>query len=183
MDNLKRNLISNDIDEEALRSCGDLFCAHGIQLMCAESMTAGFLSSLWAMESQSGHYFLGSLICYSDTVKTKLLDVPAQKIKKFCAESAVITLRLLDGLLNNASFANLYISVTGLAYQSKNRRQKRPIGTVYYAFAFGKERRIYKKQFAGSSAQIFIATCNALLLDLHAWMTELLRTERKISRF
>ncbi|MFD2965953.1 CinA family protein [Sphingobacterium bambusae] len=179
MSNLKQNLVSQQIDEQALRNCADLFCVHGIRLMCAESMTAGFLSSLWAMESQSSRYFLGSLICYSDTVKTKLLQVPSIKIWKFCAESAVVTLRLLDGLRKYASFANLYVSVTGLAYKSSNGRQKRPIGTVYYAFAYRDELKIFKRQFAGSSAQIFIATCNALLSDLHNWLLAVLRLEKE----
>lgn len=160
-----------EIDSETLAACGKFFHTHNLKLLCAESMTAGYLSALWSLEFHSGNYFLGSLICYNDRCKTQLLSVPEQKIEKYCAESAVITLRMLDGLSKKpVPEANVFISVTGLAFKTNNAKQKREIGTVYYAFQYEKEKKIYKKRFVGEPAEIFVHTCNSLLADLNNWL-------------
>lgn len=160
-----------EIDNEMLAACGKFLHTHGLKLLCGESMTAGFLSTLWSLEFHSGDYFLGSLVCYSDRCKVQLLSVPEQKIEKYCAESAVITLRMLDGLSKKSiPGANVFISVTGLAFKTNNAKQKREIGTVYYAFQYEKEKKIYKKRFSGEPADILIHTCNSLLADLNVWL-------------
>lgn len=162
------------IDEEALAACGEFFQTHGLKLFCAESMTAGYLSSLWSLEFHSGDYFLGSLVCYDDQCKTQMLSVPKSKIEKYCAESAVVTLRMLDGLTRiSIPDADVFISVTGLAFKTNNSKQKREIGTVYYAFQYKMEKRVYKKKFSGDSSAILIQTCNSLLRDLEVWLLSL----------
>ncbi|RZF62393.1 CinA family protein [Sphingobacterium corticibacterium] len=159
------------IDDEALAACGEFLQAHGLKLLCAESMTAGYLSSLWSLEFHSGDYFLGSLVCYDDQCKTQLLAVPKNKIEKYCAESAVITLRMLDGLTRTSiTNADVFISITGLAFKTNNPKQKREIGTVYYAFRYQREKRIYKKKFSGDPSAILIQTCNSLFRDLITWL-------------
>lgn len=168
------------IDEEALAACGEFLQNHGLKLLCAESMTAGYLSSLWSLEFHSGNYFLGSLVCYDDSCKTQLLSVPKRKIEKYCAESAVVTLRMLDGLKKEAiPDADVFVSVTGLAFKTNNPKQKREIGTVYYAFQYKKVKRIYKKLFSGDPSAILIKTCNSIFRDLIAWLPVVTIEENK----
>ena len=62
------------IDEPAMHRCGEYLAERGLKLMCAESMTAGFLSSTWALEVCSGNYYLGSIVCYDDSIKKNLLS-------------------------------------------------------------------------------------------------------------
>ncbi len=162
------------IDEQLLRVCGNLLQQHRLRLLCAESMTAGYLSSLWGMEINSGNYFLGSIVCYHTAVKTGVLGVPAAKINKYCAESAVVTLRMLDGLRKLVVDAEVYVSITGLAFKTENAKQLRSIGTVYYAFHYAAQTTIFKRHFTGDAATIFIATCNALLHDLYHWLLQAL---------
>src|SRR5690606_1596414 len=160
-----------EIDESALAACGEFLQTHGLKLLCAESMTAGYLSALWSLDFHSGDYFLGSLVCYDDQCKTQLLSVPNRKIEKYCAESAVVTLRMLDGLTRTSiSNADVFVSITGLAFKTDNPRQKREVGTVYYAFQYLKEKRIYKKQFSGDASTILIQTCNSIFSDLMIWL-------------
>src|SRR5690606_3388787 len=159
------------IDEQALHACGKLLTAYKWKLACVESMTAGFLSSVYAMEVHSGDYFLGSIVCYEDTVKKSLLAVPAAKLEKYCAESAVATLRILDGLRTQFPQAQVYVSVTGLAYETENPKQKRPIGTVYYAFGLEDNTVIYRRKYNGNAAEIIVKTCNGILSDLSKWLT------------
>lgn len=167
------------IDEQALHSCGKLLTASKRKLACVESMTAGFLSSVYAMEVRSGDYFLGSIVCYDDTVKESLLGVPAAKLKKHCAESAVATLRILDGLRAQFPEAHVYVSVTGLAYETENPKQRRPIGTVYYAFGLEEDTVIYKRKYSGNAAEIIIKTCNGILNDLSKWLTVKVKEKAK----
>ncbi len=169
-----------EIDEKALAACGEFFQNRGLKLLCAESMTAGYLSTLWSLEYHSGDYFLGSLVCYDDQCKTQLLAIPKTKIEKYCAESAVVTLRMLDGLTRGAiPDADVFISVTGLAFKTNNPKQKREIGTVYYAFQYKKEKRIYKKQFSGDPSAILIQTCNSIFTDLITWLSVVAKASKK----
>lgn len=159
------------IDEEALAACGRFLQRHGIKLLCAESMTAGYLGTLWSLEHHSGDYFLGSMVCYDDHCKTKLLSVPKSKIERHCAESAVVTLCMLDGLATSSMpAADVYISVTGLAFKTNNPKQKRKIGTVYYAFRYKTEKRICKRYFTGEPSAILMQTCNGIFTDLRDWL-------------
>ncbi|WP_164122909.1 MULTISPECIES: CinA family protein [Sphingobacterium] len=87
-----------------------------------------------------------------------------------CAESAVATLRILDGLRARFPQAQVYVSVTGLAYETENPKQKRPIGTVYYAFRLEDSTVIYKRKFKGNAAEIIVKTCNGILSDLSKWL-------------
>lgn len=168
-----------DIDEQVLEHCGKILTASKWKLACAESMTAGFLSSTYAMEVHSGDYFLGSIVCYEDTVKESLLGVPTAKLKKYCAESAVATLRILDGLRAQFGEADVYVSVTGLAYKTENPKQRRSIGTVYYAFGLEEHTVIYKRKYTGNAAEIIIKTCNGILNDLSKWLMVKVKEKEK----
>lgn len=168
------------IAEEALAACGEFFQSHGLKLLCAESMTAGYLSALWSLEFHSGDYYLGSLVCYDNHCKTKLLGVSEQTIEKYCAESAVVTLCMLDGLSRqDIPEATVLVATTGLAFKTKNPKQKREVGTVYYAFQYKQEKRIYKKQFSGDAGMVLIQTCNSIFHDLLTWLPEVVRAAKK----
>lgn len=168
------------IAEEALAACGKFFKEHGLKLLCAESMTAGYLSTLWSLEFHSGDYYLGSLVCYDNHCKTKLLGVPEHTIEKYCAESAVVTLCMLDGLSRQyIPEATVLLATTGLAFKTKNPTQKRNVGTVYYAFQYKQEKRIYKKQFSGNASAVLIQTCNSIFHDLLTWLPEVAHADEE----
>ncbi|ERJ57284.1 CinA family protein [Sphingobacterium paucimobilis] len=171
--------MEKQINEQILRHCGKLLVSNDLKLSCVESMSSGFLSAVIAMEVNSGDYYLGSVVCYDNIVKEKLLGVSTSKINKYCAESAVVTLRILDGLSKLMPQKSVYVSVTGLAYETDNPKQRRPIGTVYYAFALGDEKVIFKKKFSGTAAEIILATCNSLLSDLRQWLGALAEVRTK----
>lgn len=158
------------IDEQALFRLGSLLSYNKWKLVCAESMTAGFLSSTFALEVSSGDYYLGSFICYNDVIKEKLLQVAPSLIETFTAESQEVTLAMLQGLQTLIPAADIYITVTGLAFESPNPKQYRPIGRVYYAFMYKGTQHIFEKQFKGNAGQILIATCNSIFSDLYSWL-------------
>jgi len=167
-----------EIDERALFRLGSLLSNNKLKLVSAESMTAGFLSSIFALEVNSGDYFLGSIVCYDDFMKERLLQVSSSLIKTYTAESPEVTLAMLQGLQIAISHADIYITITGLAFESMNIKQFRPIGRVYYGFAYKGGQHIFEKQFKGNAGQIIIATCNSIFYDLYAWL-QTMKTIRK----
>jgi nicotinamide-nucleotide amidase len=158
------------IDERALFRVGSFLAQHKLKLVCAESMTAGFLSSTFALEVSSGDYYLGSLVCYDDLMKEMLLHVSPSLIETYTSESAEVTLAMLQGLENLVPQADIYISITGLAFDSPNPKQSRPVGRVYYAFAYQGNHHVVEKEFKGNAGQIIIATCNSIFCDLYDWL-------------
>lgn len=155
------------IDKRTLFRVGDLLTKRNLKLACAESMTAGFLSSTFALEVNSGHYYLGSIACYDDQLKQNLLDVSPTLLAEHTAESKEVTLAMLQGLQTLIPQADISITITGLAFESPNPDQWRPVGRVYYAFHYKDKQYVFEKQFKGNAGQIIIATCNSIFSDLH----------------
>lgn len=158
------------INEPALHRCGEYLAERGLKLICAESMTAGFLSSTWALEVCSGDYYLGSIVCYDDEIKKNLLQVSPQLLAQHTAESAETTLALLEGLQKLVTSADVYLAITGLAFESTNPNQNRPVGKVYYAFSYNGQKKVFDKQFEGNAGSILIQTCNSIFEDLYTWI-------------
>lgn len=160
------------IDEPALHRCGEYLAGRGLKLMCAESMTAGFLSSTWGLEVCSGKYYLGSIVCYDDSLKKNLLNVPQNILDTHTAESIETTVALVEGLENLVPGADVYVAVTGLAFDSPNPNQNRPVGTVYYIFSYKGKRKVFEKHFDGNAGAILIQTCNSIYADLYTWIQQ-----------
>lgn len=96
---------------------------------CAESCTGGMLSSHLTSVSGASKWFTGSLICYSNDVKTGILGVSPLIIKKFGAvskESSVAMARNCIDLFGT----DLSVSITGIAGPSGGTPEK-PVGTVH----------------------------------------------------
>jgi nicotinamide-nucleotide amidase len=158
------------IDERALFRLGSLLSHNNWKLACAESMTAGFLSSTFALEVSSGDYYLGSVVCYDDAMKQRVLQIVPSLIEVYTAESQEVTLAMLQGLQALVPQADVYLTITGLAFDSPNPKQYRPVGCVYYAFGYKGIQHVVEKQFKGNAGQIIIATCNSIVTDLYTWL-------------
>ena len=164
---------SRKIDERILFQCGDFLSQNNLKLICAESMTAGFLSSTWALEVSSGNYHLGSIVCYDNEIKENLLNVSPHLIEEHTAESAEVTLAMLLGLIKLVPHADVHVAITGLAFESPNPKQTRPVGRVYYAFSYNGMQTVIERQFKGNAGQIIIATCNNIFTDLYEWLKKI----------
>jgi nicotinamide-nucleotide amidase len=160
----------NIIDERSLFRLGSWLSENKLKLICAESMTSGFLSSTFGLEVCSGDYYLGSVVCYDNVMKERLLQVSHSLIETYTAESQEVTLAMLQGLQNLVPHSDVYICITGLAFESPNPKQNRPIGRVYYAFSYKGNQYNVEKQFKGNAGQIIIATCNCIFSDLYTWL-------------
>jgi len=127
----------------------------------AESMTCGLAAHRLGTTSGASGFLKGSIVCYDESVKVKLLHVDAQLIEKYSAESQQVTdalARNLESLITS----NVYGAVTGLASPGGSEKESKPVGTVFFSVYFNKKIHRLEKRFRGSPLQVKINACNAL---------------------
>lgn len=95
----------------------------------AESCTGGLISKRIVDISGASSVFLGSIICYSNQSKIKLLGVPAQIIEQYGAVSEQTAVCLAKGVRERLG-SDFGVSVTGIAGPSGGTPDK-PVGLVY----------------------------------------------------
>src|SRR6476661_1866843 len=87
-----------DADYSLAERAGELLIEAGLTLAVAESCTGGMLGSLLTAVPGSSTYFHGGVISYADSVKEKLLGVPAEVIRENGAVSADTALEMARGV-------------------------------------------------------------------------------------
>lgn len=113
----------------------DLLKQRGGTLAAAESCTGGLLSDLLTTVPGCSAAFKGSVVCYSNELKHKLLQVPLEVLEGEAAPGAVSaeTAILLAEGLQAALDADYAVSVTGVA--GPDPSEGKPVGTVYIGLA------------------------------------------------
>jgi competence/damage-inducible protein CinA-like protein len=99
----------------------------------AESCTGGLLAERLTRIPGSSSYFLGGVVCYSNSLKTAWADVPAALIESNGAVSAEVARALAEGIRRRAG-AMLGLGVTGIAGPGGGSPEK-PVGVVHIALA------------------------------------------------
>lgn len=102
----------------------------GVTISLAESITGGLCSDLITNVPGSSGYFLGAVICYSNSSKVELLGVKEATIAYQGAVSEQCALEMAVGV-RNRFHSNLGVSVTGIAGPGGERPGK-PVGLVYF---------------------------------------------------
>ncbi|MCJ2165859.1 MULTISPECIES: CinA family protein [unclassified Pseudodesulfovibrio] len=134
-------------------------------LATAESCTGGLLASTLTDTPGSSEWFAGSVIAYSNTVKTGLLNVPADVLEKHGAVSEPVVRAMAQGVLK-AIGANVSVAISGVAGPGGGTPEK-PVGTVWMAWAWPGGTRAKCYNFNGEREQIkqqsVMAALNGLL--------------------
>ena len=107
--------------------------AHSATICVAESATGGLVAQRLTRIAGSSTYFLGGVVCYSNSLKSAWVDVPEALIESRGAVSAEVTRALAEGI-RRRSGATLGLAVTGIAGPGGATVEK-PVGTVYLALA------------------------------------------------
>ena len=150
-----------EINEEKLNRIGQFISKQGFKLSLAESMPAGFFTSVWSLQTESGDYLQGSIICYAEEIKLSVLNVPNTVIQQYSAESAEVTKAMLHGLKNIIP-ADIHISVTGKAFSDYDKNAS--AGDVFLCISFRENLKSQKIHFsATNAAEVFIKSFNASL--------------------
>tara|TARA_B100000497_G_scaffold87482_1_gene97583 strand:- start:951 stop:1445 length:495 start_codon:yes stop_codon:yes gene_type:complete len=99
--------------EEKLKKIHVLCVQRKLSIATAESCTGGYISKLITDQSNSSQYYKGSIIAYSNQVKSDILNVPPELISTHGAVSKDVSISMARGLLN-IMHADVALSVTGI---------------------------------------------------------------------
>lgn len=105
------------------------FIEKGWTLSLAESCTGGSLAARLTHLPGASNYFLGSVVAYSNALKTQLLNVPEPLICEYGAVSREVVMAMLDGILA-LSGSDYALAVSGIAGPSGGTLEK-PVGTIW----------------------------------------------------
>ena len=124
-------------------------------LAFAESCTGGLAGQLITSESGASSFFRGSIVTYSDEMKTSVLGVKAETIADFGAVSEPTAREMAEGAKRvcNSSVA---VAITGVAGPEGGAPDK-PVGTVCFAVCGPGTTRTSTKLFAGDRDRVRMA--------------------------
>ncbi len=141
----------------------------GLSLGAAESCTGGLVGGRITDVPGSSDVFAGGVVCYSNRLKTELLDVSPALIAEHGAVSEAVARAMAEGTRTRIG-VDVVVSVTGIAGPSGGTEEK-PVGTVWFAVASpgGTEsRRIIfpgsRKEIRERAAQMALFLVNRRLL-------------------
>ena len=121
----------NVIIEEVILN---LLIKNKLTLSLAESCTGGLISKSITDISGSSNYFIGSLVAYSNDIKSNFLDIPNSTIEKYGAVSSEVSKLMAINISKNFK-SDIALSCTGISGPNGGT-DKKPVGTVYISIKF-----------------------------------------------
>jgi nicotinamide-nucleotide amidase len=139
----------------------------GLTLSAAESCTGGLLMESITNIPGSASMFNGGIVCYSNEMKKKLLNVPAALLEGPEAVGAVSreVAEMLAEQVRMIGDSDFGLSVTGVAGPGYSERK--PVGLVYVGLAErGQKTEVYELNLKGTRENIRLRSVKALLYRL-----------------
>lgn len=130
---------------------------HNLSLSTAESCSGGYLSKLMTDTSGSSKFYNGSIIAYSNKVKTDILKVPNDVLVKNGAVSREVSILMAEGVLNLID-CDIAVSTTGIMEQSKQDDNKAP--QVYITVKSHKHQSVTHHYLKGNRDENRLKTIN-----------------------
>jgi nicotinamide-nucleotide amidase len=146
--------------ESKISICSKLMAEQGLTIAFAESATAGWLCSEFALTDESGKVLKGGIACYDASLKVDLLKVPQQLIDQFTPESMEVTgemARRLPTLI----LSDIQVAVTGLTTPGGSETPEKPVGTMFVVALIKGREVSFRKVFHGSCEEIIHQTIEA----------------------
>jgi nicotinamide-nucleotide amidase len=109
--------------EEELKKLHELCIQRKLSIATAESCTGGFISKLITDQSNSSKYYRGSIIAYSNNVKSDILNISPDLINKYGAVSKEVSNAMAKGLLKIID-SDIALSVTGIMEKNDDTSTK-----------------------------------------------------------
>jgi CDP-diacylglycerol--glycerol-3-phosphate 3-phosphatidyltransferase len=119
----------------------------GLTVSVAESCTGGMVGAAITDVPGSSAYFAGGVIAYSDEVKRRDLDVPADLLEKFGAVSREVAEAMAKGARSRFG-TDIAVGVTGIAGPDSDATSK-PVGLTYVAVASAERTSSTEFNFTG----------------------------------
>jgi PncC family amidohydrolase len=112
---------------------GDVLNSAGLSVAVAESCTGGLLGAALTAVPGSSRYLAGGVIAYSDALKTSLLGVPAELLRRAGAVSEEVAAAMAEGV-RRVCATGIGLSVTGVAGPDGGTPAK-PVGLIFVGAA------------------------------------------------
>ena len=108
-----------------------------LTIVCAESITAGLLSSTISSVSGASDVLKGSIVTYSKELKIAILKVVPEIIEKNTAESIETTTAMVIGLKEIFPSIDIHVAVTGVASPSTSTYLvDKKVGQIYVSIFY-----------------------------------------------
>ena len=137
---------------------GQLLNKNNLTLATAESCTGGYLAHMITSVSGSSKYFKGSIIAYSNDIKTAHLGVSTEDLRKHGAVSEKVAKAMAEGVRRELN-TDIGIATTGIAGPDGGTIEK-PVGTVWIAYS--DQYKTFSKKFNFSRNRTFVIHWSAL---------------------
>ncbi|MBF0694219.1 MAG: CinA family protein [Flavobacterium sp.] len=138
-----------------VEECVDRLVNSGLQIVFAESVTAGRIASEFSLVMESGSILLGSVVSYDPRVKSQILKVPQQLLEKHTPESAEVTRAMANGLRDLIE-SDIYVAVTGLASPGGSETPEKPIGTAFIHIVMPDQEVAHREVFDGEPEEVVL---------------------------
>jgi nicotinamide-nucleotide amidase len=126
---------------------GRALLARNLRLATAESCTGGWIAKALTDIPGSSQWLEGGIVAYSNAAKSAVLGVPAALIAAHGAVSEPVVRAMAEGARARLGVA-LAVAVSGIAGPDGGTPDK-PVGTVWTAWANGRETTAAREQFGG----------------------------------
>ena len=149
---------------------GSILTERGETLATAESCTGGNIAHEITRVAGSSVYFKGSVVAYSNEVKTRVLNVSSETLSGFGAVSRETVLQMVSGVQRLLS-SDCTIATSGIAGPGGGSVEK-PVGTVWIAVRYGERSEAECFCFEGDREQVIARATQSALLMLIQLMTK-----------
>jgi len=150
---------------------GQMLCAKGYTISCAESCTGGLLTSTLTDVPGSSAYVMGSVVSYSNDVKSRILHVAEETLAAHGAVSPETARAMAEGV-RDLMQTDVGVGITGIAGPGGGSPEK-PVGLVYIAVSTLGKTSVKKNVFSGVRAEIKRAAVNKALAMVQEMIREM----------
>lgn len=131
---------------------GDVLKRRGMMLATAESCTGGLVGDTLTNVPGSSEWYLGGVVAYANALKSGLLGVTRETLRRSGAVSAQTAGEMARGVCDRLG-ADVGLAVSGIAGPGRGSPRK-PVGLVYLAVCLAGKLRTKKCSFEGSRRAI-----------------------------
>ena len=150
---------------------GQMLCTKGYTISCAESCTGGLLTSTLTDVPGSSAYVMGSVVSYSNDVKSRILHVAEETLAAHGAVSPETARAMAEGV-RDLMQTDVGVGITGIAGPGGGSPEK-PVGLVYIAVSTLGKTSVEKNVFSGVRAEIKRAAVNKALAMVQEMIREM----------
>lgn len=155
--------IPDDLDRQAERLMHEI-CNRELTIATAESCTGGLLGARVTAIPGSSDVYVGGVVAYDNSVKTKLLGVRDASLSEHGAVSEQVAREMAEGCAR-ALGTRVGMAITGIAGPGGGTAEK-PVGTVWIAVAGAGDTRTLGRVYVGDREEIRLRATQASLDQL-----------------